>query len=265
MTDLAGYLNQAFEGYVIPFQFTAASAANLFLQDGISLSASRLLFAGDTFVGLGLMSRRGQSSRMAALAIAPHARGQGLGKHLVEVLIQDAQARGEKVMWLEVISQNTAAVNLYKRAGFRVQRKLVGFSVSNPGVENVDDVTLERVNPLEVARSIIGHMPLDYPWQLSGESLIHVSAEHQAWRCGPSAAIISNPQQETIVIRGLVTAQAKQRRGHATQLLNALFATFPDKTWKVSVIVPEQLADLFHKVGMKDETLSQLQMMKALV
>ncbi|MEM6430061.1 MAG: GNAT family N-acetyltransferase [Deinococcota bacterium] len=264
MTELAGYLNQAFEGYVIPFQFTAASAANLFLQDGISLSASRLMFERDRFVGLGLMSRRGQASRMAALAIVPAARGQGLGKYLVDVLTQAARDRADTKMWLEVISQNTAAVTLYKRAGFNVQRKLVGFSVSKP-VGNLADAPLERVNPLEVARSIISHMPLDYPWQLSGESLIHVSAEHQAWRCGPAAAIISNPAQDSIFIRGLVTEQAEQRRGQASRLLRALFAQFPDKTWKVSIIVPEQLAGLFHKLGMTDESLSQAQMMKALV
>lgn len=265
MTELARYLNQTFEGYVIPFKFTATSAANLFLQDGISLSASRLVFEGDRFIGLGLMSRRGQASRMAALAITPQARGQGLGKYLVDVLVQAAKDRGERAMWLEVISQNTAAVKLYEGAGFEKQRKLIGFSVSKPAVKDVGDVTLERVNPLEVARNIINHMPLDYPWQLSGESLIHVSAEHQAWRCGPSAAIISNPEQDTIIIRGLITDHAEQRRGYATQLLRTLFAQFPNKTWKVSIIVPETLAGLFHKVGMTDETLSQLQMMKVLV
>ena len=51
------------------------------------------------------------------LLAAPY-RGQGLGGRLLEAAIQFARRAGAHKMWLEVWPHNTAALALYRRAGF---------------------------------------------------------------------------------------------------------------------------------------------------
>ncbi len=47
------------------------------------------------------------------MAIAPGARGQGIGLWCMDRLVDEARARGERSMVLEVIEQNDPAVRLY--------------------------------------------------------------------------------------------------------------------------------------------------------
>lgn len=57
---------------------------------------------------------------LARLTVAPEARGQGHGQWLIERLFELAQGAGARNCWLEVDPDNTPAVKLYERAGFRV-------------------------------------------------------------------------------------------------------------------------------------------------
>jgi hypothetical protein len=47
-------------------------------------------------------------------------------------------------------------------------------------------------------------------------------------------------------------------------LLHALFARFPNKTWHVSAIFPEEMSFIFEQAGMQREELTQWQMRLAL-
>jgi ribosomal-protein-alanine N-acetyltransferase len=53
------------------------------------------------------------------LAILPELRGQGLGTQLLEAVIAEAAHLGAVVLTLEVRESNTAAIQLYQRAGFK--------------------------------------------------------------------------------------------------------------------------------------------------
>ncbi len=52
------------------------------------------------------------------LCVRPESRGQGLGRLLLEHLIEQARARKVETMLLEVRPSNTAALALYQRLGF---------------------------------------------------------------------------------------------------------------------------------------------------
>lgn len=273
ISEVADYLNRAFTDYVIPFHFTPVSAANLLLQEGVDWTASRLLFDKDQFLGLGLIARRGHSCRMVALGVDPAARRQGVGRDLVRRLLFDARSRGEHTMWLEVISQNSAAVKLYQSSGFTIQQELWGFTGTQleqhtPAPIHLetarDRISLQAVDPFDVAKAITHHAPADLPWQLSGSHLMHAPPGHEAWQRAGAAAIISDPEHDAITIRGIYTEPHARRQGHAKQLLASLFHAFPGKTWKVSIIVPAPLAGLFQPLGMQRETLQQFQMVKTL-
>jgi ribosomal protein S18 acetylase RimI-like enzyme len=58
--------------------------------------------------------------RIAALAVAGEARGQGLGSRLLEAVFAKARAEGFEAVRLEVVDTNTGARQLYERHGFRV-------------------------------------------------------------------------------------------------------------------------------------------------
>lgn len=57
-------------------------------------------------------------SGIAGLAVAPGARGRGVGSALLAAAEQHARERGARKLSLRVLSTNDAALRLYERAGF---------------------------------------------------------------------------------------------------------------------------------------------------
>ena len=89
--------------------------------------ASYVYFRENRPVAVVLVARRGWTSRIAAMAVAPEARGKGFGKRIMQGVIDEAVARDDRSMLLEVFEHNTPAVKLYKGLGFRPSRRLVGY------------------------------------------------------------------------------------------------------------------------------------------
>jgi ribosomal protein S18 acetylase RimI-like enzyme len=58
--------------------------------------------------------------RIAALAVAPDARGRGLGSLLLEAVARKAQQENYRALRLEVVDTNPRARALYERSGFQV-------------------------------------------------------------------------------------------------------------------------------------------------
>ena len=56
---------------------------------------------------------------IANIAVAPEARRRGLGRALLEEMLQRARARALSLVTLEVRAHNDAAIALYREAGFR--------------------------------------------------------------------------------------------------------------------------------------------------
>lgn len=59
--------------------------------------------------------------QVAGLAVDPAAQGQGVGRHLVEAVIEEAGRRGARRLTLRVLGGNTAAQALYASCGFVVE------------------------------------------------------------------------------------------------------------------------------------------------
>lgn len=80
------------------------------------------------------------------IAVAPGARGQGIGSALVEALCDEGRARGHAEIRLEVVDSNRRARALYARRGFTVTgsehigllRHLFGFSAALTMVRRLD-------------------------------------------------------------------------------------------------------------------------------
>jgi len=60
----------------------------------------------------------GDEAHILNLAVHPDHRGRGLGRRLVELVVQEAQAAGARLVTLEVRRENAPARSLYRKLGF---------------------------------------------------------------------------------------------------------------------------------------------------
>jgi len=77
--------------------------------------------------GLASLHRAGRVARIYSLAVAPAARGSGLGGRLLAALESTARERGYAVARLEVAVTNTPARALYRAAGYAERERLPGY------------------------------------------------------------------------------------------------------------------------------------------
>lgn len=126
--ELATAFNRGFEGYAIPPTMTAQAMEERVTEQDILLDSSLVLSGEDGPAGVGLMGVRGERAWCGELAVAPTYRGGGWGRLLIERLIQVARSRHLQEMWLEVLTENTPAFQLYQSLGFRIERELTTYS-----------------------------------------------------------------------------------------------------------------------------------------
>lgn len=271
---LADLMTRGFEGYLVPINITEAVMHTMIRRDGIDLTASRVLMRDDEVIGLAMIARRGWTCRLAAMGITSNARSGGVGTWAMEQLIEEAKARSEKEMLLEVIEQNTAGVKLYEKIGFKKIRRLVGYKLDTtsapaavPGGEGAalsDHVEIEEIDIREVARQVTYHGMKDLPWQLSGTSIMQHTPPSRAFRLNDAYCLITNPDATDVAISSVLVKARSRGAGLSAVLMRALFAKFPGKVWHVSPIYPEEMGFIFEHVGMERESLSQWQMSRAL-
>ena len=256
--DLVEILNRGFEGYFVPITFSVTAFLNMVRKDGIDLTISRVLITDGQPAGVALIARRGWTSRLAAMGIAKESRGLGAGSWFMAQLIEDARARGERDMVLEVIEQNESAVHLYEKCGFQIVRRLIGFIRKDA----IEDALLDlREMDLRQAGQIISqHGLLDLPWQLSGETIAQLNPPSRAYCNGQAYIVISNPDANDIVIWSLLVEADARGQGHGTRILKSIMANHPGKTWHVPAILPEELGSVYAQAGFAREDLSQWQM-----
>ena len=84
---------------------------------------------------------RGADAEVMTLAVAPAARGRGLGRVLLDALRTAAVDRGAGRILLEVRADNTAARGLYATAGFEQVALRPGY-YRTPGADPVDALVL---------------------------------------------------------------------------------------------------------------------------
>lgn len=258
LQESVALMNQGFSDYVVHIELTLPMFLNMTRTESIDLGSSRIIVLDDEAAGVALIARRGWTSRLAAMSIAPASRGRGGGRAAMSLLLAEAAARGDRSMVLEVIESNTPAVRLYEACGFTTERRLVGYEGVFAPTNEVAD--LQEVDIREVARLLAVHGWHNLPWQISGESLSALTPPSQAWMLDDAYLVISNPAAEQVAIRSLIVRPEARRQGQAARLLKAVIAKYPTKKWFVSALCPEEIGGVFEKVGFQRSSLAQLQM-----
>ena len=258
LLELVEILNRGFENYFVPIQFNISQFTTMLRKDSIDLDSSRILLIDGEPSGIALIARRGWTSRLAAMGISQPIRGKGAGSWFMDRLIQESRQRNDHEMVLEVIEQNESAVKLYQKYGFKIVRRLIGF-IRTSSADNGAG-SLEEFDLREAGRLISRYGLPDLPWQLSGETIAHMTPPVRAYCKSQAYAVISNPDAEHVVIWSLFVHPDARGKGLSFNMLESLIATHTGKTWHVPAILPEELGKVYEKAGFEKENLSQWQM-----
>jgi ribosomal protein S18 acetylase RimI-like enzyme len=256
--QIADLLTRSFEGYLVPIHIDETALLTMLRRDGIDLQQSRILMKEDEPIGVALIARRGWTSRLAAMGILPHARNGGAGTWAMQNLIDQARARADREMVLEVIEQNIAGLKLYQKVGFGKIRRLVGYKLENPQVDSKDE--LQELDISELASLIVSQGLGDLPWQLSGITIAQHTPPSRAFRLDDAYCLISNAEAEHVLISSVLVKADARGAGLGSALLRAVFFRFPHKVWHVSALFPEEMSIIFEQAGMQREEISQWQM-----
>lgn len=260
----ADVLTRAFEGYFVRIPFSGASLVHAARADSVDLTLSRVFLRDGMAVGAALIARRGWNTRLAGMAIVSGERRTGIGRAAMDHLLAEAKARGDRTMFLEVIEQNEPAVNLYRACGFCEMRRLIGFSGLPPPVA-AGPADLIEIDLREAAEAVTRYGLPDLPWQLSGETLAHLTPPGVAYRLEGVWIALSNPSEPVVSVRGLVAEFAAKGKGREAALLRAVMARYPGRReWRLSAVWPEEFAEILAPAGLPRSELTQWQMRRAL-
>lgn len=257
-------MNLGFSDYFVHFEMNLPAFLGMARSESIDLSSSRILWQDGQAAGLALIARRGWNSRLAAMCLTPAARRQGVGRASMNALLAEAEQRGERVMELEVIEENTPAVRLYQSSGFQTIRRLVSFETPESVHQETQGEQPVEVDIRQAARQVTLHGLSDLPWQVSGESLANSGPPGKAFSLEQAYIIISNPEAEQVAIRAVVVAPQARGQGQARRLILSVMAGYPGRKWLVSALCPEELGGLFERLGFVPGRFSQLHLRRAL-
>jgi ribosomal protein S18 acetylase RimI-like enzyme len=119
---------EAFSDYLIPFALTPEQFRNHINLNAVDLERSAGCFEGDRMIGFSLTGfgewQGKQTAYDAGTGVVPDKRREGISTRMFEMMTRSYKNAGIEQFLLEVISTNTAAVNLYERMGFRATRDL---------------------------------------------------------------------------------------------------------------------------------------------
>lgn len=259
LRQTAELMTHGFADYLVKVSATEAVLCSMARADSVDFAYSLVVRLDSEPVGAALIARRGWTSRLAGMAVVPTARGKGVGRALVERLIGESRARGDRQLVLEVIEQNTTAVRLYETTGFKRVRRLIGFAgQASSGLSLVPE--LAEMDLRAVAAAMIREGAVNWPWQLSGETIAQLTPPSAGYALDGAWLALSNLAGPTVSIRALVVEGEPRREERAARLLQAAMALHPGREWRMGALWPEELGDWMLRAGLARQAMSQWQM-----
>jgi ribosomal protein S18 acetylase RimI-like enzyme len=222
--------NAAFAGYFVPFHVDEAAVTRMTEWFDLDLDASRIAFRDGEPVGFGMLGIRGEDAWIGGVGVVPAARRAGIGDALMRALHEEARAHGVRRVWLEVIVENTGALDLYDKLGYELVQDVEVWTL--PGT----DAELEaREVPAEEVRALIPHR--HEPWQRADGTLAHYDDVR---------GLVTDDGAMLFCVRS-TSAQLQQYAGEPEPLIRAL-RTFKD-VYILNLPENDPAADVLHELG----------------
>lgn len=132
----------------------------------LDLHASCIAYRDGEPVGLGNLGVRGEDAWIGGVGVVSSARRSGVGEALMQALHEQAQQRGVRRVWLEVIVENTAAFALYEKLGYQHVQDVEVWTLSGAEGEHAG-------REVSVAKASAQLPGTHEPWQRAGGTLAH--------------------------------------------------------------------------------------------
>ena len=254
--SLAQGMNHCFEDYVIPMEISEQALAGMLRMYSVDLLNSILAIDQGEIVGVLLLGRRGDVSRVGAMAVAKAHRGQGLGHRILEKAIEDSEARGESKMVLEAIEHNTRAISFYESLGFEWVCRICGYSkvLDQTGKPNA----LEQISFGDMATILQSRGDDGLTWEMNHATVAQLALPSFAVSSNGMSAAISPMGDDALLCRSLAIT-GEQDDAKLIGLLAGLADEYPGRTLKIPVYFPEPIfGGLFNSVGFETSSLAQV-------
>lgn len=202
--ERAELFNAAYEGYLLPFHLDEQQLA--FMDDAfdLDLDASRVAFRDGEPVGLGNLGLRGEDAWIGGVGVVQTARRSGVGEALMRALHEQAREQDLRRVWLEVIVENTGALALYEKLGYRTVRDVEVWTLPA-----ADGELPGREVPAAEAKALIEERR--EPWQRADGTLAHYDDVR---------GLVTDTGAMLFCVRS--TAQLQQYSGEPEPLIRAL-------------------------------------------
>jgi GNAT superfamily N-acetyltransferase len=146
---LLNAFNAGYEGYIVPLSLNADQMRHHIEANSIDLVSSRVAWLDGAIVGVALLGRRLSFGWIGGIGVVQSHRGQGIGRKLLQAVIDEAQSTGITRIYLEVIIGNDRAYKLYASLSFKTLRRLLiigceTLSSSESGQFTVEPITIEQ-------------------------------------------------------------------------------------------------------------------------
>jgi ribosomal protein S18 acetylase RimI-like enzyme len=214
--ELAALFTAGYTGYEFPIHFDEAAFTAMAAVSDFDLELSRVAVRGDAPVGIVALAVRGDEGWIGGLGVVPEERRGGIGRVLMEAVLEGAVVAGVREVMLEVLESNRAAIALYERLGFETTRLLEVWTLA--GGSGGSEATVADVGAAHAwIRANRGHRE---PWQRSDASVANMEGRPEALMLGNEGAVLYRSAGEALTVLQLAARTPEA----AAALLNGLRA-----------------------------------------
>lgn len=179
LEQLTEAYNQTRVDYIVPMPMNVDTLREYNRVYDIDLSGSSVALHEGEIIGLGMLGRREERSWITRLGVLPSGRKHGVGRALMNFMLDKSQEWGVPFAWLEVIKGNEPAHKLFQRMGFTDTRELL--VTRRPPTRNQESMVFDprdllhlRTHNQDVALEFLQQRPEWPAWTNQTESLANV-------------------------------------------------------------------------------------------
>ncbi|WP_107951430.1 GNAT family N-acetyltransferase [Lysinibacillus parviboronicapiens] len=189
LEDVLKAWNKGFEGYFVQITMDEEMFLNRLVGEGLSPKLSLVAFDGNEPVGIVLNGVRHLNGRKTSwnggTGISSDYRGTGISRALMEETLAVYARESVEIATLEAITDNSKAIALYEKYGYRIANRLLFLSGEfKTKVTEPIQMQIETLHPEQLSN--LSFYQQEVPWQCSwhsnkqGQAKVFYNLENEA-------------------------------------------------------------------------------------